>query len=262
MILLTCSVTCSVQILFTCYWLTPVSPLPPTPVASPSHEPSQDVIYDSLPTMEQSTVSEPPLKDLMEPSRLPESPLKDTVDPPIVSKLPVVSKPPVVSKSPMVSKSPHPLTKKTHVKKVDSVIHRSPRSRGEGMRKQRGVKTTRDPRLYRADPISEPPYQRPRVFRRPLMHVIDAHFPGKCKVFFHWPRGFSRVVCIRNSGFTLTNGVISSAMDRECPHDLFKFLHYLNVRYHLCHRNQHSKQTFKDIQADWSSSRAHSSEPL
>ncbi|GFT23897.1 hypothetical protein TNCV_3207561 [Trichonephila clavipes] len=28
---------------------TPVSPLPPTPVASPSHEASEDVIYDSLP---------------------------------------------------------------------------------------------------------------------------------------------------------------------------------------------------------------------
>ncbi|GFT27701.1 hypothetical protein TNCV_3570731 [Trichonephila clavipes] len=28
---------------------TPVLPLPPTPVASPSHEPSQDAIYDSLP---------------------------------------------------------------------------------------------------------------------------------------------------------------------------------------------------------------------
>ncbi|GFT14863.1 hypothetical protein TNCV_3483201 [Trichonephila clavipes] len=25
---------------------TPISPLPPTPVASPSHEPSQDAIYD------------------------------------------------------------------------------------------------------------------------------------------------------------------------------------------------------------------------
>ncbi|GFT63125.1 hypothetical protein TNCV_1801871 [Trichonephila clavipes] len=37
---------------------TPLLPLPPTPVASPSHEPSQDVIYDSLPPMEQSTVSE------------------------------------------------------------------------------------------------------------------------------------------------------------------------------------------------------------
>ncbi|GFW49110.1 uncharacterized protein TNCV_467381 [Trichonephila clavipes] len=37
---------------------TPLSPLPPIPVASPSHEPSQDVIYDSLPPMEQSTVSE------------------------------------------------------------------------------------------------------------------------------------------------------------------------------------------------------------
>ncbi|GFS54434.1 hypothetical protein TNCV_4809131 [Trichonephila clavipes] len=56
---------------------TPISPLPPTPVASPSHEQSQDAIYDSLPPME--------------PSRVPESPLKDPGD----------SKPPIVSKSPV-----------------------------------------------------------------------------------------------------------------------------------------------------------------
>ncbi|GFV09638.1 hypothetical protein TNCV_2937491 [Trichonephila clavipes] len=43
----------------------PVSPLPPTPVASPSHEPSQDVIYDSLPPMEQSRIPVSPLKDLL-----------------------------------------------------------------------------------------------------------------------------------------------------------------------------------------------------
>ncbi|GFY05500.1 hypothetical protein TNCV_218821 [Trichonephila clavipes] len=85
---------------------TPVSPLPPTPVASLSHEPSQDVIYDSLQPIEQSTVSESPLKD------------------PVDSKPPVVSKQPIVFKSSIVSKSPD-----SPVKKVDSVIHRSPRSR-------------------------------------------------------------------------------------------------------------------------------------
>ncbi|GFW70160.1 hypothetical protein TNCV_4467191 [Trichonephila clavipes] len=89
----------------------PVSPLPPTPVASPFHEPSQDLIYDSLHPMQQSTISESPLKDPKEKSRLPESPLKDSVDPPIVSKSPVVSKPPVVSKSPIDSKSLDPPTK-------------------------------------------------------------------------------------------------------------------------------------------------------
>ncbi|GFS97969.1 hypothetical protein TNCV_2019061 [Trichonephila clavipes] len=52
---------------------TPISPLPPTPVASPSHEPSQDAIYDSLPPMEQSTVPESPLKVL-----LPVSPFERT----------------------------------------------------------------------------------------------------------------------------------------------------------------------------------------
>ncbi|GFW64507.1 hypothetical protein TNCV_813421 [Trichonephila clavipes] len=65
---------------------TTVSPFPPSPVASPSHEASEDVIYDSLPPMEQSTVSETPLKDSMEKSKVPESPLKEPMDPPIVSK--------------------------------------------------------------------------------------------------------------------------------------------------------------------------------
>ncbi|GFT74794.1 hypothetical protein TNCV_2516871 [Trichonephila clavipes] len=46
----------------------------------------------------------------MEQSRVPESPLKDLVD----------------SKPPIVSKSPDPPVKKAHVKKVDSVIYRSP----------------------------------------------------------------------------------------------------------------------------------------
>ncbi|GFX25197.1 hypothetical protein TNCV_2753721 [Trichonephila clavipes] len=61
---------------------TPISPLQPTPVASLSHEPSQDAIYDSLPPMEHSMVPESPLKDLLpaEQSRVSESPLKDSVD--------------------------------------------------------------------------------------------------------------------------------------------------------------------------------------
>ncbi|GFX84781.1 hypothetical protein TNCV_125491 [Trichonephila clavipes] len=89
---------------------TPVLPLPPAPVASSSHEPSQDVIYDSLPPMEQS--------------RFPESPLKNLLS--VDSKPPIVSKPSVVSKPPEVSTLPDP-----PVIKVASVIHRgrSPRSR-------------------------------------------------------------------------------------------------------------------------------------
>ncbi|GFU07682.1 hypothetical protein TNCV_826651 [Trichonephila clavipes] len=141
----------------------PVSPLPPTPVASPSHEPSQDVIYDSLPPMEQSTVSEPPLKDLppMEQSRVPESPLKDSVD----------SKPPVVSKPPIVSKLPDPPDKK-----VASVIHRerSRRSREKRNEESRNEeRRPRDPILYRR-PDFRPPYQRlisnPECFGDTLMH--------------------------------------------------------------------------------------------
>ncbi|GFW88547.1 hypothetical protein TNCV_828161 [Trichonephila clavipes] len=200
--------------------------------------------------MEQSTVSESLFP--MEPSRLPESPLKDSVDPPIVSKPTIVSKPPVVSKSPIVSKSPDPPTKKTHVKKIDSVIHRSTRSR-ERRNEERWneEKSPRDPRMYRR-PDFKPPYQRPRVFRRPsYAQQLMPTSQENAQVFFH-SQGLA-VLCIRNSGFTLTNGVVSYAMDRECPHELFKFLHYLNVGT-ICVTDQHSKQTFKDIQANWSSS--------
>ncbi|GFU88357.1 hypothetical protein TNCV_847501 [Trichonephila clavipes] len=92
---------------------TPASSLSPTPVASPSNEPSQDVIYDSLPPMEQSTIPESPLKYLL----------------PVDSKPPIFSKPPVVSRPPEVFNLPP--AKKVAVKKVDSAIHRecSPRSR-------------------------------------------------------------------------------------------------------------------------------------
>ncbi|GFU58309.1 hypothetical protein TNCV_167341 [Trichonephila clavipes] len=89
---------------------TPISPLPPTPIASPSHEASEDVIYDALPPMEQSTVSESPLKDSMEQSTVFESPLKDPMEPSTVSESPL--KEPIVSKSPMVSKSPDPPVKR------------------------------------------------------------------------------------------------------------------------------------------------------
>ncbi|GFW62551.1 hypothetical protein TNCV_85531 [Trichonephila clavipes] len=70
--------------------------------------------------MEQSTVSESSLKDPMEPSTVPESPLKEPVDPP------------------KVSKSPDPPVKKAHVKKIHSVIHRSPRSKERRMARWRG----------------------------------------------------------------------------------------------------------------------------
>ncbi|GFX23079.1 hypothetical protein TNCV_360931 [Trichonephila clavipes] len=117
---------------------TPISPLPPTPVASPSHEQSQDAIYDSLPTMVQSTVPKSPLKEHMEPSTIPKSSLKDPVD----------------SKPPIVSKSPDPSVK-AHVKKVDSVIHCSPRSREKRNEERRNEerrneeRRPRDPRMYR-----------------------------------------------------------------------------------------------------------------
>ncbi|GFT80152.1 hypothetical protein TNCV_2241281 [Trichonephila clavipes] len=115
---------------------TPITPLPPTPGASPSHEKSQDAIYDSLPPMELFTV--------------PKSPLKDPVD----------------SKPPIVSKSPDP-----PVKKVDSVIHCSPLSRERRNEERRNKeRRPRDPRLYRR-PDFRPSYRRydfkRRVFQRP-----------------------------------------------------------------------------------------------
>ncbi|GFU14311.1 hypothetical protein TNCV_3491221 [Trichonephila clavipes] len=244
---------------------TPISPLPPTPVASPSHEASEDVIYDSLPPMEQSTVSETPLKDPMEQSTVSQSPLKELLD----SKSSIVSKSPIVSKSSMVSKSLDPPTKKAHVKKVHSVIHRSPRSKErrneerwhEENEERRNEKRwheeprPRDPRLYKR-PHFRPPYQRhpfkPRGFQRPpYAQQLMPTSQENAQVFFH-SQGLA-VLCIRTSGFTLTNGVVSYAMDRECRHELFKFLHYLNVGT-ICVTDQHSKQTFKDIQASWSSS--------
>ncbi|GFT64468.1 hypothetical protein TNCV_2382221 [Trichonephila clavipes] len=203
--------------------------------------------------MEQSTVSESSLKDPMEPSRVPESPLKEPVD----------------SKPLIVSKSLDPPVKKAHVKKVNSIIHRSPRSKerrneerwNEENEERRNEKrwneetTPRDPRLYKR-PNFRPPNQRhlfkPRVFQRP--HYAQQLMPTSQEnpqVFFH-SQGLA-VLCIRNSGFTLTNGVVWYAMDRQCPQELFKFLHYLNVGT-ICVTDQHSKQTFKDFQASWSSS--------
>ncbi|GFT27485.1 hypothetical protein TNCV_1275781 [Trichonephila clavipes] len=71
------------------------------------------------------------------------------------------------------------------------------------------------------------------------------------QVFFH-SQGLA-VLCIRINGFMLTNGVVSYAMDPECPKELFKILHYLNVGT-IYVTDEHSKQNFKKIQASWSSS--------
>ncbi|GFS47804.1 hypothetical protein TNCV_3598131 [Trichonephila clavipes] len=199
---------------------TPVSPLPQTPVASPSHEPSQEVIYDSLSPMEQSTFLESPLRDLL----------------PMDSMSPVVPRPPEVSTLPPV--------KKVAVKKVDSVIHRerSPRSR----ERRNEERKPRDPRLYRR-PYFRPPYRRPepRVFRIPPYALqLMPTSQENAQVFFHSQSLV--MLCIRNNDFTLTNGVVSYAMDRECPNELFKFLYYLNVG-NICVTDQHSKQKCKEM---------------
>ncbi|GFV39338.1 hypothetical protein TNCV_1230401 [Trichonephila clavipes] len=120
----------------------------------------------------------------------------------------------------------------------------------------RGTKATRS-QIVQETPfqasVSKASFQTQRVSKTPVCTAIDAHFPGKCPSLFPFHSQGLAVLCIRTSGFTLTNGVVSYAMDRECPHELFKFLHYLNVGT-ICVTDQHSKQTFKDIQASWSSS--------
>ncbi|GFT14864.1 hypothetical protein TNCV_3483211 [Trichonephila clavipes] len=82
----------------------------------------------------------------MEQSTAPESPLNDPVD----------------SKPPIVSKSPDPPVKKAHVKKVDSVIHRSPRSRERRNEERRNEerrnekRRPRDPRMNRRPDFRHP----------------------------------------------------------------------------------------------------------
>ncbi|GFU59123.1 hypothetical protein TNCV_4078791 [Trichonephila clavipes] len=107
--------------------------------------------------------------------------------------------------------------------------------------------------MYRR-PYFRPSYRRydikPRVFP-PYAQQLMPPSQENTQVFF--PSQGLAVLCIRNNGFTLTNLVVSYAMDRYCPNELFRFLHYLNVGT-ICVTDQHSKQTFKKIQASWSSS--------
>ncbi|GFW07721.1 hypothetical protein TNCV_3918541 [Trichonephila clavipes] len=71
------------------------------------------------------------------------------------------------------------------------------------------------------------------------------------QVFFHTQ--VLAVLCLRDHGFTLTNGFVSYALDRVCPNQLFQSLHYLNVS-SICVTDPRSKDAFKDTQASWSSS--------
>ncbi|GFW64506.1 hypothetical protein TNCV_813411 [Trichonephila clavipes] len=118
----------------------------------------------------------------------------------------------------------------------------------------RGTKATRSQIVQEAQfqaPVSKASFQTQRVSKTPYAQQLMPTSQENAQVFFH-SQGLA-VLCIRNSCFTLTNGVVSYAIDREYPHELFKFLHYLNVGT-ICVTDQHSKQTFKDIQASWSSS--------
>ncbi|GFW90104.1 uncharacterized protein TNCV_3485561 [Trichonephila clavipes] len=80
------------------------------------------------------------------------------------------------------------------------------------------------------------------------MHIDS---PRNMPNFFH-TQGLA-VLCLRDHDFTLTNGVVSYALDRGCPNKLFKYLHYLNIGT-ICVTDKLSKQEFKEIQASWSSS--------
>ncbi|GFR15153.1 hypothetical protein TNCT_284151 [Trichonephila clavata] len=93
-----------------------------------------------------------------------------------------------------------------------------------------------DPRRRRFKPYRRPPY----AYRFPQNHA---------QVFFH-THGLA-VLCLRDHGFTLTNGVVSYASDRVGANELFNSLHYLNVGT-LCMTDSRSKEEFKDIQAKWS----------
>ncbi|GFX51521.1 hypothetical protein TNCV_2278001 [Trichonephila clavipes] len=86
-----------------------------------------------------------------------------------------------------------------------------------------------------------------RCFDVPLMHIDSP----QAQVFFH-TQGLAGL-SLRDHGFTLTNGVVSYALDRGCPNKLFKYLHYLNVG-NISVIDQRSKHEFKEIQASWSSS--------
>ncbi|GFX71841.1 hypothetical protein TNCV_2010781 [Trichonephila clavipes] len=117
--------------------------------------------------------------------------------------------------------------------------------KNEGMRKDGTRKQDHEIPGCIRDPISGPvskaSFQTQSVSKTPLCTAIDPTSQENAQVFFH-SQGLA-VLCIRNSGFTLFNGVVSYAMDRQCPHELFKFLHYLNVGT-ICVTDQHSKQTF------------------
>ncbi|GFT15468.1 hypothetical protein TNCV_3264811 [Trichonephila clavipes] len=113
----------------------------------------------------------------MEQSRVLDSPLKDL--------LPVDSKPLIASESPV------PPVKMAHVKKVDSFIHRSPRSRERRNEERRNEerrneeRRPRHPRMYRR-PNFRPPSKAwtQCVSETPLCTAIDAHFLRKCSSLF------------------------------------------------------------------------------
>lgn len=99
------------------------------------------------------------------------------------------------------------------------------------------LNSPQDPRRRRfSSSRRRPPY----AYRFPQHHA---------QVFFH-THGLA-VLCLRDHGFTLTNGVVSYASDRVEAHKVFNSLHYLNVGT-LCVTDSRSKQDFKDIQAKWS----------
>ncbi|GFW41814.1 hypothetical protein TNCV_4980621 [Trichonephila clavipes] len=149
---------------------TPISPLPPTPIASPSHEASEDVIYDAL----------PPWSNL--PFRITFEGFHGTI---YRFRITFGKNP---FGSPKVSKSPDPPVKKAHVKKDsfrDSSFFAIQERWHERRKNRRNEKhwheepRPRDPRLYKRLHF-RPPYvqgilSNPEGFKDPVCTAIDAH---------------------------------------------------------------------------------------
>ncbi|GFT29931.1 hypothetical protein TNCV_1719971 [Trichonephila clavipes] len=117
----------------------------------------------------------------------------------------------------------------------------------------RGNKATRSPGCAKR-PNFRPPYQsiisKPRVFQRPpYAQQLMPTSQENAQVIFSttkvWPcYGQKQWFHADQRSRPVCHG------SRQCPHELFKFLHYLNVGT-ICVTVQHSKQTFKGIQASW-----------
>ncbi|GFT68155.1 hypothetical protein TNCV_372931 [Trichonephila clavipes] len=125
----------------------------------------------------------------------------------------------------------------------------------------RGNKATRSQVVQETQfqaPVSKASFK-PRVFQRPpYAQQLMPTSQENAQVFFH-SQGLA-VLCIRNSDFTLTNGVVSYAMDRNVPNNCLNFYTISMSVPFVSPTNILNKlsRTFKPVGAP----RAPSSEPL